>query len=247
MVFHVILVLFVWSFLAVVVSNPHYVDPDALQRILEESLNEQNIRSWTTGIERQKIDGKPRFCQKCHFLKPDRAHHCSICKKCVLKMDHHCFWIANCVGYGNYRLFFLFIFYGMMYCLTLFMSCVYLLARLKHVQELLQFSGHFIMVLCFSTVFGILLLGMFCTHLFLVLTNRTTIESLSGHQVFYIENEFKVMDSSTNIYDLGYMRNFEQVFGPDKRFWLIPVSLNQQDGYRWPINWGLVYIDGQEI
>lgn len=40
-----------------------------------------------------------KICKKCHEIKPPRAHHCSICDTCVLKMDHHCPWINNCVGY----------------------------------------------------------------------------------------------------------------------------------------------------
>ena len=30
------------------------------------------------------------ICKKCISPKPPRAHHCSVCNKCVLKMDHHC-------------------------------------------------------------------------------------------------------------------------------------------------------------
>lgn len=30
------------------------------------------------------------ICKKCISPKPPRAHHCSICNKCILKMDHHC-------------------------------------------------------------------------------------------------------------------------------------------------------------
>ena len=37
-------------------------------------------------------------CKKCIQAKPPRTHHCSICDKCFLKMDHHCPWIDNCVG-----------------------------------------------------------------------------------------------------------------------------------------------------
>jgi hypothetical protein len=38
----------------------------------------------------------PRFwCTKCQAPKPERTHHCSFCKRCVLKMDHHCPWLAN--------------------------------------------------------------------------------------------------------------------------------------------------------
>jgi hypothetical protein len=44
-----------------------------------------------------------RYCSKCKGPKPPRAHHCSSCGVCVLKMDHHCPWIANCVGLHNYK------------------------------------------------------------------------------------------------------------------------------------------------
>ena len=31
-------------------------------------------------------------CSKCCSIKPDRAHHCSVCQRCIRKMDHHCPW-----------------------------------------------------------------------------------------------------------------------------------------------------------
>lgn len=31
-------------------------------------------------------------CPRCLSIKPLRAHHCSVCKRCVKKMDHHCPW-----------------------------------------------------------------------------------------------------------------------------------------------------------
>ena len=30
-----------------------------------------------------------KFCKRCKAFKPKRAHHCSICKRCIVKMDHH--------------------------------------------------------------------------------------------------------------------------------------------------------------
>ncbi|XP_036192337.1 palmitoyltransferase ZDHHC16 isoform X2 [Myotis myotis] len=30
------------------------------------------------------------ICKKCIYPKPARTHHCSVCNRCVLKMDHHC-------------------------------------------------------------------------------------------------------------------------------------------------------------
>ncbi|XP_052229147.1 palmitoyltransferase ZDHHC16A-like isoform X2 [Dreissena polymorpha] len=57
-------------------------------------------------------------CKKCISPKPPRTHHCTICGKCILKMDHHCPWLNNCVGHRNHRYFFLF-------CLYMWMGTIY--------------------------------------------------------------------------------------------------------------------------
>lgn len=46
------------------------------------------------------------ICKKCSIPKPPRTHHCSVCKRCIMKFDHHCPFINNCVGYYNHRYFF---------------------------------------------------------------------------------------------------------------------------------------------
>lgn len=55
---------------------------------------------------------RPRYCKRCQAWKPERSHHCSVSGHCVLKMDHYCIWIVNCVGLLNYKFFMLFLFYS---------------------------------------------------------------------------------------------------------------------------------------
>lgn len=90
-------------------TDPGAVPPNAVPEDFEPGDSEKN------GF---------RCCHKCDCYKPERTHHCSVCRRCVVKMDHHCPWINNCVGLGNHKFFLLFLFY-------VFMSSVYAIALLS--------------------------------------------------------------------------------------------------------------------
>ena len=76
-----------------------------------------------------------RTCRKCKAGKPPRTHHCSVCRRCVMKMDHHCPWVNNCVGFYNYRYFCLFLVYLAVGCLYTCCSCVLPIMSSSHLRH----------------------------------------------------------------------------------------------------------------
>ncbi len=129
-----------------------------------------------------KSNGETRFCKKCQARKPDRAHHCSTCKRCVLKMDHHCPWLATCVGLRNYKAFLLFLCYTTLLCFYSFaVSGTWVWTQIisgitEEVDNLMPVN--YIMLSVMSGIIGIVL-GIFTGwHIMLSLRGQTTIECL---------------------------------------------------------------------
>lgn len=67
-------------------------------------------------ISERKSDEALRYCITCLKFKPDRAHHCNYCEECILKCDHHCPWVGNCIGFYNYKFFICLINYSWVCC-----------------------------------------------------------------------------------------------------------------------------------
>lgn len=125
--------------------------------------------------------GAPRFCKKCHTPKPDRTHHCSTCQRCVLKMDHHCPWLATCLGLHNYKAFVLFLIYLSLFSWTCFVNASWWMWK-----ELFEKSGYLedaapvniILLSVISGILGLVLTGFTAWHIYLCVKGQTTIEKL---------------------------------------------------------------------
>uniref|UniRef100_A0A8C9QLH3 Palmitoyltransferase n=1 Tax=Scleropages formosus TaxID=113540 RepID=A0A8C9QLH3_SCLFO len=128
-------------------------------------------------------------CPKCCSIKPERAHHCSICKRCIRKMDHHCPWVNNCVGENNQRFFVLFTMYIALissHALTLsgfqFFTCVKV-----QWNECSDFSPPVaVMLMVFLCLEGLLFLTftavMFGTQIHSICNDETEIERLKNEK-----------------------------------------------------------------
>ncbi|XP_045073133.1 palmitoyltransferase ZDHHC7 [Coregonus clupeaformis] len=128
-------------------------------------------------------------CPKCCSIKPQRAHHCSICKRCIRKMDHHCPWVNNCVGEKNQRFFVLFTMYialisGYALCLSFlqFYACVH-----DQWNECTDFSPPVaVMLMIFLCLEAILFLTftvvMFGTQIHSICNDETEIERLKNEK-----------------------------------------------------------------
>ena len=177
-----------------------------------------------------------RTCRKCKTGKPPRTHHCSVCGRCVMKMDHHCPWVNNCVGFYNYKYFCLFLVYTAAGCLYTALTCAFVLmvGRRRHDQTIV-----FVFVLTLSVLFALTLFLVW--HIYLVATNQTTIEFYSNRMD--AAEARRRSERWVNPYSVSLRGNFEQVFGMSRNIcsWMLPSwKPPPGDGMNFPMNQELV-------
>jgi len=203
-VFALLFIICQLCFLRAAITDPGWIFPGST------SVQDGSESSF---VER-KANGKVRICAKCKAIKPDRAHHCSICNRCVLKMDHHCPFVNNCIGFFNYKYFFNFLFWIVVFCIYVIVLVV--LDGLSNNE--IRIVGIVVGFLCTVVLFLVSIL--FCNHLRFVSRNVTTIEHVE-----------KRKSTTFNQYDLGAFGNITQVFGNNPLLWLFPFWTSVGNGY----------------
>ncbi|CAM9670968.1 unnamed protein product [Pylaiella littoralis] len=126
------------------------------------------------------------LCTTCIVEKAPRSKHCDTCGQCTLRFDHHCPFVANCVGQNNHRCFVAFLVFAVM-GISSFLWNLYSYgqaecgdwAMWKCVFGRSKFLGCTAILAAYHDIWiGLLLL----THLRMVLINTTTYESIKGRR-----------------------------------------------------------------
>mmetsp|Transcript_7928 Transcript_7928/g.15399 ORF Transcript_7928/g.15399 Transcript_7928/m.15399 type:complete len:258 (-) Transcript_7928:1310-2083(-) len=158
-------------------------------------------------------------CNQCDLKRPRRTHHCRVCGRCTLRMDHHCVWLKNCVGLRNYKPFFLFVWYYWFGCL--FHNSLFLYYFFMQPTEYIEtwptwiwFYVHCFLC-CFFFAFVTILLKMQMGYLYY---NSTTLECLSNTPFCYLPPA-----DPDSKYNLGAVANFVSIFGSNPLWWWLPV------------------------
>nr|XP_043636332.1 probable protein S-acyltransferase 16 [Erigeron canadensis] len=203
----------IFNYLLAMCLDPGRVPPSFVPDI-EDSLNHPIH-------EIKRKGGDLRYCKKCSLYKPPRSHHCRICKRCVLRMDHHCVWMNNCVGHANYKAFIVFVVYALLACIY---SLILLVGSLT--VEPQQSRGSYRTIYIISGLLLIPLsmaLGVFLGwHIYLTIQNKTTIEYYEGVRAMLLAEQGGNVYSHP--YDLGVYENLITVLGPNILCWVCPVS-----------------------
>ncbi|CBI63250.1 Palmitoyltransferase [Caenorhabditis elegans] len=244
-IFYALLILFYTSYLRTVYTKawkpPQKYCIEGASKATYESVkdDERQLQLFLSDIARERdltllvrgFDHGIRFCDKCCCIKPDRSHHCSMCEQCVLKFDHHCPWVNNCVNFGNYKYFILFLAYGFIFCIWIAATTLpSFIDFWRHEYDMNKKNGRFplVFLLFLSCMFSLSLSFLFFYHLYLTAKNRTTVESFRAPM---IDGKY-----AKDAFNHGIRANYREIFGSHPLYWFLPVPSSIGDGCKFVMN-----------
>ncbi|KAL3147976.1 hypothetical protein ABBQ38_014271 [Trebouxia sp. C0009 RCD-2024] len=221
--FHFLIIMLLWSYFTAVATDPGRVPPGWHPFSDEEEAAYELERLNYASYQPANKSIRPRFCKKCQAWKPPRTHHDSMSGTCVLKMDHYCIWVLNCVGLLNYKAFLLFLAYTFLATLLATIALVNgFVQYFKELQEedLEPSAKPAILFLAFviDAAFALAIVGFLVMHCRMIARNMTTIEMY----------EKRRHSTGAWPFDRGAKHNFLEVFGRSRLRWFVPAYTKEE-------------------
>jgi len=245
-VFNYITIMLILCYIRCILTSPGEV-PDNDARWAFVPQEGPPAAGTSVNLQEMKKSGERRHCKWCSKYKPDRCHHCRVCRTCILKMDHHCPWIYNCVGFKNYKYFFLLLLYAVMATHFIVWTMV------ESVQRSLETQAPFLTM--FIHVFGVTLAGwigliltlFFSFHIWLMFQAMTIIEFCEkSSQPRKDQQGGEKKSFYASVYSGGCYGNIKAVLGPNPLLWFFPVSPPVGDGLTFATDETLLLQERQE-
>ena len=111
-------ILFYWSWITAVVIDPGSVIEDLKRRGLYARIKRGDVPYCLQHLE---------VCSICKVPCPHNASHCDECETCVLRYDHHCPILGQCVGDRNLKPFCLAFIYCSLCLMLIAIECIWYL------------------------------------------------------------------------------------------------------------------------
>jgi len=132
---------------------------------------------------------KLRYCKVCCMHQPLRTKHCRDCGRCVRTHDHHCPWVGTCIAEGNRVYFFWFLVAQWIELVVFIAESILEIAKDGFNPRV--WLGEYSMLILGVVIMSFLLVMvtcLLCFHSYLAMTNITTWESMSWHNISYLRS-----------------------------------------------------------
>ena len=151
-----------------------------------------------------------KICPTCNIVRPFRSTHCNECDNCVLRFDHHCMWLGNCIGKRNYIYFYFYLFIlTLNNIFIIFLSSFFIYKKFDGTTKRHRKISK-ILIKCLPSIFSILysfIIMLFSTgqllfHTLFIIKNITTKEEINK----------LVHSKAGNPYNKGCFKNCNEFF-----------------------------------